>query len=137
MKHPSTTPLVIENPTVRLSLDLYLAIGNASEEKYTAACDAIHRRFPNEELFAFYKMKRKVGELTGITFILEYLCTNGCLDLLDPKPTARTVAKIDMKYRLGEKTKSQKAISNDPNRATQKGEPFKFPPLSSPSFRLC
>lgn len=84
IKHPSTIPLVIENPTVRLSLDLYLAIGNASEETYTAACNAIRRRFPNEELLTFYKVKRKIEELTGITFILEDMCVNACLGFTGP-----------------------------------------------------
>lgn len=84
IKNPPTTPLVIENPTVRLSLDLYLAIGNASEETYNAACNAIRRRFPEEELLSFYRVKRKVEELTGITFILEDMCINACVGFTGP-----------------------------------------------------
>lgn len=105
IKHPTTTPLVIENPTVRLSLDLYLAIGNASEEMYTAACNAIRRRFPNEELFTFYKVKWKIEELTRIMFIFEDMCINGCLGFTGPysdKTNCQACAKINMKHLLRE-----------------------------------
>lgn len=42
IQNPPTSPLLVEDPTIRLSLDLYLATGNASQDTYNQACHAIH-----------------------------------------------------------------------------------------------
>lgn len=84
IQNPPTHPLSIDNPTSRLSIDLYLAVGSASQETYEQARLAIQRRFPEEDLLSFFKVKRLVETLTGITFILEDMCINSCIAFTGP-----------------------------------------------------
>jgi hypothetical protein len=84
IKNPPTSPLIIDDLTTRLSLDLYLAVGNASQETYNSACAAIHHHFHDEKLLSYFKVKRLVENLTGITFILEDMCINSCIGYTGP-----------------------------------------------------
>ncbi|KIM36421.1 hypothetical protein M413DRAFT_20524 [Hebeloma cylindrosporum] len=84
IRNPPTSPLMIDNPTTRLSLDLYLAVGNASQETYNSTCAAIRRRFPDEKLLSYFLVKKLVEDLTGITLILEDMCINSCTGYTGP-----------------------------------------------------
>lgn len=84
IQNPPTSPLLVDDPTICLSLDLYLAVGNASQETYNQARCAIQRRFPDENLLSFFKVKQLVEMLTGITLILEDMCINSCIGFTGP-----------------------------------------------------
>ena len=57
---------------------------NASQETYNSMCDAIKRRFPNEEILSYYKAKRLVENLTGIMPIIHDMCIKSCLGFTGP-----------------------------------------------------
>ncbi|KDR79664.1 hypothetical protein GALMADRAFT_63042 [Galerina marginata CBS 339.88] len=84
IRDPPTIPLSIDNPTERLSLDLFLAVDNASQDTYNAARNAIKRRFPDEDILSYYKAKRLVEKLTGITAIVQDMCINSCFGFTGP-----------------------------------------------------
>ncbi len=82
--NPPTTALTVDNPTDRLSLDLFLAVDNASQQTYNTMRDAIKRRFPDEEILSHYRAKRLVENLTGITPIIHDMCINSCIGFMGP-----------------------------------------------------
>ncbi|KAF8270602.1 hypothetical protein EI94DRAFT_1570823 [Lactarius quietus] len=55
----------ISDPNVRLSLDLFLAVTNASEETYKLCRDAILHRYPDSGVLSYYSVKKLVAEVSG------------------------------------------------------------------------
>ncbi|KIM38897.1 hypothetical protein M413DRAFT_75522, partial [Hebeloma cylindrosporum] len=86
MRNPPTAPLSVDNPTDRLSLDLFLAVDNASQETYNSARNAIMRRFPTEKGYPRQSLmaKQLVENLTGITPIIHDMCFNSCVGFTGP-----------------------------------------------------
>lgn len=67
IRNPATEKLTVDDPDDRLSIDTFLAIGNASEASYSAVRTAILRRHPESNLLSYFKVKRLVADLTGVT----------------------------------------------------------------------
>ncbi|KZP29720.1 hypothetical protein FIBSPDRAFT_815810 [Athelia psychrophila] len=84
IRNPPEYQLTVDDPDLRLSLDIFLAIGNASEETYTSVCRALQRRYPESELLSYYKVKQYVAELSGVTAIEHDMCTNSCMAYTGP-----------------------------------------------------
>lgn len=84
IRNPPSHILSIDNPTDQLSLDLFLAIDNASQETYNAVRDAIKRHFPDEDVLSYYNAKRLVETLTGVTPIVHDMCFNSCVGFTGP-----------------------------------------------------
>lgn len=78
IRNPATNILTVENPDDRLSIDVFLAIGNASEASYTAVRDAILRRNPEYNVLTYYKVKRLVSDLTGVIALEHDMCIDSC-----------------------------------------------------------
>ncbi|KAI1782310.1 hypothetical protein LXA43DRAFT_847035, partial [Ganoderma leucocontextum] len=79
LRHPIEEECTIPDPDTRLSIDLYLAVGNASEETYKAVCDAICRRMPEATLLSFYMARSAVEKLTGVVPVRHDMCVNSCI----------------------------------------------------------
>ncbi|THH16725.1 hypothetical protein EUX98_g9255 [Antrodiella citrinella] len=73
------------SPDERLSIDLFLADTDGSEEIYNLSRDAILRRFPDTEVLTHHLIKQKVAELTGISPILTDMCPNTCIAYTGPQ----------------------------------------------------
>lgn len=71
-------PPQIDDPDVRLSIDIYLACVNASQETYNSIRAAIIHRFPGTELLSYYMAKKLVSDTTGIVSIVDDMCINSC-----------------------------------------------------------
>ena len=78
LRNPLEEPNDISDPDIRLSLDLFLATTNASEETYNACHDAIHRRYPDSGVLSHYSVKKLVAEVTGIVAVYDDMCINSC-----------------------------------------------------------
>ncbi|KAJ7753060.1 hypothetical protein DFH07DRAFT_960290 [Mycena maculata] len=74
IRNPVTDILTVEEPDDRLSIDIFLAIGNASEATYTGVRAAILRRNPESKILTYYKVKRLVADLTGVVALEEDMC---------------------------------------------------------------
>lgn len=90
IRNPPQHILTIDNPNDRLSLDIFLAIGNASEHSYDSIRTAIHRCYPESELLSYYKVKRLVAELSGVSPVERDMCINSCIGYTGPLAAAET-----------------------------------------------
>ncbi|KAJ7575373.1 hypothetical protein C8J56DRAFT_1172215 [Mycena floridula] len=78
LRNPATERPDISNPDLRLALDLFLAVGNASEQIYTDIRAAILLRHPKTSLLSYHEVKQEVANLTGIFPIYDDMCINSC-----------------------------------------------------------
>ncbi|KAJ6522077.1 hypothetical protein DFH09DRAFT_1330720 [Mycena vulgaris] len=79
IRNPATEILTVKDPDDRLSIDIFLAIGNASEASYTSVRAAILRRNPEYKILSYYKVKRLVSDLTGVVSLEQDMCINSCI----------------------------------------------------------
>ena len=78
LRNPRDELASISDPDVRLSLDLFLAVTNASEQTYHACRDAILHRYPDCGILSYYSVKKLVAELTGVIAVYDDMCINSC-----------------------------------------------------------
>ena len=71
-------PTDISDPDTQLSLDLYLAVTNSSEDTYKTCREAIQRRYPGSNLLSYYSVKKLVAEITGVLAVYDDMCINSC-----------------------------------------------------------
>ena len=93
LRHPLEHPLDIDNPDIRLSVELFLSIGNASQDTYTSARAAVLRRHPNDPILSFDQVKRKVAELSGVISIVHDMCPSSCIAYTGPYRDLETCPK--------------------------------------------
>ena len=55
------------DPILRLSLDIYLAVGNASQETYNSVRNALMRYNSAEPILSYDIVKRRITEISGVT----------------------------------------------------------------------
>jgi hypothetical protein len=79
-------PDLDNNPGLKLSIELFMALNTASRETYKAVCDAIIRCFPEiaEELYSYDAIKKKIAEITGVVPLLNHMCPNSCAAYTGP-----------------------------------------------------
>ncbi len=78
IRNPPPGPVIL-TPDERLSVDIYLAMNNASEQTYNNARKAILRRYPDSKMLSFYQVKTRVKNLTGVMPIVRDMCINSCV----------------------------------------------------------
>lgn len=79
LRNPRTEPIDVSDPSLRLAIDLFSAISNSAQETYTTVRNAILRRYPDDDLFSYDQIKRRIAEITGIVPIMEAMCINSCI----------------------------------------------------------
>lgn len=77
--NPAQTPLTLDDPAHRLSLDIFLSVSNASEETYNNICRTILRCHPEDDILTYHRFKKLVTELSGVTSIVHDMCINSCV----------------------------------------------------------
>jgi hypothetical protein len=78
LRNPQEGPTEISDPDIRLSLDLFLACTNASEETYKSCRDAILHRYPASNVLSYYSVKKLVAESSGVVAVYDDMCINSC-----------------------------------------------------------
>ena len=78
LRNPSENPVDISDPDIRLSIDLFLAVTNASEGTYNTCRDAILRRLPESGILTYYSVKKLVAEISGVVAVYDDMCINSC-----------------------------------------------------------
>ena len=71
-------PIGISDPDIRLSLGLFLAVTNASEETYRSCRDEILLRYPDSGVLSYHAVRRLVAETTGVVAVYDDMCINSC-----------------------------------------------------------
>jgi hypothetical protein len=84
LRNPPQESIDISDPDLRLALDNYLAVGNASQETYNAVRTAILRCYPENKLLSYDQIKRRVTQMSGVTSLIHDMCINGCLAFTGP-----------------------------------------------------
>ena len=74
----------ISNPNVCLSLDLFLAVTNASEEIYNLCHSAILHCYSSTNILLYYLVKKLVSEITGVIAVYDDMCINSCHAFMGP-----------------------------------------------------
>lgn len=68
----------INDPQIRLSIDIYLSVTNTSEATYNKVRDAVLRCYPESNILSYHSVKRHIADLTGIVSVLHDMCINSC-----------------------------------------------------------
>lgn len=76
LRHPEEALVDISNPDTRLSLDLFIACNNASEETYHGVRRSILKRFPETNVLSYYLVKKLVANISGVVSVLDDMCIN-------------------------------------------------------------
>ncbi|OBZ66066.1 hypothetical protein A0H81_13935 [Grifola frondosa] len=84
LRNPPQQPLQIDDPDILLSLEIYLAISNASQETYDHVRSAILRRHPETKILSYYQVKKMIAELSGVDAVSNDMCVNSCLAFTGP-----------------------------------------------------
>ncbi len=84
LRNPCDKLTNISDPDIHLSLDLFLAVTNASEETYHACHDAILHCYPDSGILSYHAVKRLVAEATGIVAVYDDMCINSCYAFTGP-----------------------------------------------------
>ncbi|KAJ6504331.1 hypothetical protein C8R47DRAFT_1210401 [Mycena vitilis] len=63
LRNPPQTPLTLDSPDHRLSLDIFLSVSNASEETYNSVRLAILRRHPEDDILTYHRLRGGVTKV--------------------------------------------------------------------------
>ncbi len=67
------------NPDFHLSLDVYLACINASQDTYTRTLDAIRCQYPESQMLSYYQVLCWIWDLSGVVPIAHDMCVKSCI----------------------------------------------------------
>ena len=81
---PSEPAEDLNDPDLRLSIDLFLGITNASQETYNSVRNAILRHSPDINILSFNQVKCRIAQLTGIDPLIHDICINTCMAYTGP-----------------------------------------------------
>ncbi|KAH7905502.1 hypothetical protein BJ138DRAFT_1017617, partial [Hygrophoropsis aurantiaca] len=86
LRNPFTSLLDLSDPHLRLSIDLFLAVSNASQATYTSARDAIVRCYPEnaDKILSFSQIQQKIAQLSSVVPIIRHCCPNICVAYTGP-----------------------------------------------------
>jgi hypothetical protein len=90
LRNPLEEPVDISDPDIRLSLDLFLALTNASEDAYKSCRDAILRRYPDSELLSYHSVKKLIAKITRVVAVYDDMCINSCHAFMGPFSQLKT-----------------------------------------------
>lgn len=74
----------VQDPSLRLGIDIFLAVSNSSEETYTKVRTAILRRYPDDDIPTLDQIKTHITEITGIVPLVDAMCINSCVAFTGP-----------------------------------------------------
>ncbi|THH20286.1 hypothetical protein EW146_g1041 [Bondarzewia mesenterica] len=92
LRNPSTDPLTLDDPDLRLSLDTFFAVSNGSEKIYELVHHGILRHYPDSGMLTHAQIKRCIAEISGIVPILNDMCPNSCHAYTGPYADRETCA---------------------------------------------
>jgi hypothetical protein len=93
LRNPIQEVLTVDDPDLRLAIDLFLATTNSSDQIYNLTREAILRRHPDHSILSHYQIKRRIADLTGVESITHDMCINSCLAYTGPFADLETCPK--------------------------------------------
>ncbi|PBK98268.1 hypothetical protein ARMGADRAFT_921273, partial [Armillaria gallica] len=67
------------DPDFHLSLNVYLACINVSQDTYTRTLDTIRRRYPESQMLSYYQVSCEIWNLSGVVPIAYDMCVKSCM----------------------------------------------------------
>jgi hypothetical protein len=85
LRHPLTSTVDdMLDPILRLSIDIYLAVSNASQGTYDSIHNALMRYNLAKPILSYDTVKCRIAEISGVTPIREDMCVNTCIAFTGP-----------------------------------------------------
>jgi len=84
LKMPPQERLQLDNPDLRLSVDVFMATLRASQDTYTAVRQCIKQRYPDSDMLSYDQVKRRISELSGVSAITHDMCPASCIAYTGP-----------------------------------------------------
>ena len=84
LRNPPTEPPDISDPDVRLSLDIFIALDQSSQDAYRKVRTAITRRFPACNILTFEQVRAKTKEISGVCMLSNDMCIKTCVAFTGP-----------------------------------------------------
>ncbi|KAG2749072.1 hypothetical protein P692DRAFT_20780095, partial [Suillus brevipes Sb2] len=88
LRNPPRVLLEINNPGIRHSISMYLALEHASQEAYNRMRRSTMRNFAGapsvDNVQSFYNVERLISTYTGVESIEHDMCSNSCLAFTGP-----------------------------------------------------
>ena len=84
LKNPLQECLQLDDPDLRLSIDVFMSTLNASQDTYMAVRQSIMRRYPDSQILSYDQVKRRISELSGVVSISHDMCLDSCLAYIGP-----------------------------------------------------
>ncbi|KAE9390188.1 hypothetical protein BT96DRAFT_776556, partial [Gymnopus androsaceus JB14] len=78
LQNPIKEVAEITDPHIRLSIDIYLSVPNASEATYNKVRNAVLQCYPDSNILLYHSVKQHIADLTGIISISHTMCINSC-----------------------------------------------------------
>ncbi|KAJ8579248.1 hypothetical protein M405DRAFT_754730, partial [Rhizopogon salebrosus TDB-379] len=75
LRNPPQHQLRIEDPYVRLAIDMYFALEHVTVEAYNNVCKGI---IGIESIIDHHAVQNIVAQMSGIESIVDHMCINGC-----------------------------------------------------------
>lgn len=73
-----------EDRDLRLSLEIFLAVQNASEASYELVRQAVMRAFPGSSILSYHLARKTIADITGVVPIYRDCCKNSCAAFTGP-----------------------------------------------------
>jgi hypothetical protein len=105
LKNPPQEHLLIDNPDLLLSINIFMSTLRASQDTYNAVRQNILQRYPDSTILSYDQVKRQITEFTGISSIAHDMCPKSCLAYVGPWanqdccPTCGTMRYTDPRKR--------------------------------------
>ncbi len=84
IRNPVTEPLTIDDPSFRLSLDIFLACDKSSEKTYGKMCAAVLRYDPLCEILSYEQVLHRIKIMSGVVPMFHDMCINSCMAYTGP-----------------------------------------------------
>ncbi|TFY59006.1 hypothetical protein EVG20_g7947 [Dentipellis fragilis] len=84
LREPLCEPPCLDDPVLRFSVDVYLAVGNASQESYERIRTAFAKLPLIEPMLSHEQVKCHVAELSGVVSTVQDMCINTCVAFTGP-----------------------------------------------------
>ena len=134
LHHPPHTPLVIDDPGIRHSLSVYLALEHSSQDAYARVFRSLQKNFagaPGVTNFqSFHAVEKLLKVYTGVEPLMHDMCPDTCLAFTGP------FAALDACTTCGKSRWKEETLQGSNSRVKVPAQQFTTIPLG-PQLQAC
>lgn len=115
LRAPPQEAVNLDDPMLRLSLDVYLGLDNASEDHYDRVRSALLRYDSTICLLSLDQVKRRAREISGIHPVYNDMCVNSCIAFVGPFANLDKCSECqEPRYAPGKTNKARQQFLTNP-----------------------